>query len=185
MSEHGYVIGNQRKGELLIKDWAKKDFTRTIKLAKSAEFFQDAPFSFPYTFQVLDHEFKSAKFILTVRRDAEQWYDSLVTFHGKRFGMNGRIPPSAEDLKSATYISKGLPYEIHKILYNTPDSNPYHKAYFIDYYNTYVNSVKDYFRHKSEKLILIDISVKEDYFRLCDFLKQKPLLKEFPWINKT
>jgi hypothetical protein len=185
MQEHGFKIGNQRNGELLINDWAKKDFRSAISLARTAEFFQDAPFSFPYTYQALDQYFPQAKFILTVRNNAEEWYTSLTQFHGKRFGREGRVPPSSEDLKEATYITKGNPYHIHKILYSTADSKPYEKKFFLNYYQNHIAEVTEYFRHKKEKLLIINLSQKEDYSKLCTFLDIKPKHDGFPWLNKT
>src|SRR5690606_32403789 len=78
-----YKMGDQKTGELLFKDWYKRDFKKIIALAKTADAFQDAPFSFPFTFIALDQHFPNAKFILTVRDSPEQWYKSLTTFHSK------------------------------------------------------------------------------------------------------
>jgi len=185
MSDFGYKIGNQRKGELLIHAYASRNFKPIVKLARSAEFFQDAPFSFPHTFEILAYSFPNAKFILTVRDSPEQWYNSLTKFHGKRFGENGRIPPSADDLKNANYLGKGMPYKIHKILYDTPDGSLYNQEYLLEYYNRHIINVKDFFRHNAHKLLTINVAVIEDYFRLCDFLGKEPIHNGFPWHNKT
>lgn len=109
MEDLGFAVGNQRKAELLFDDWVKRDFRRLKKYCYTAQFFQDAPFSFPYTFIALDQFFPKSKFILTIRDSSEQWYNSLINFHGKKWG-NGNIPPTAEDLKRAVYIYKGFPY---------------------------------------------------------------------------
>src|SRR5690554_812633 len=55
MRAMGYSIGDQRIAENLVTDWAKRDFARIVEYCRSAQFFQDIPFSKPYTFVVLDH----------------------------------------------------------------------------------------------------------------------------------
>jgi len=92
MGELGFIVGHQRPAEKLMEDWAKRDFSPIISYCKSGQFFQDVPFSKPYTYVVLDHEFPGSKFILTVRGSPEQWYNSLTEFHAKLWGKNGRIP---------------------------------------------------------------------------------------------
>ena len=63
MSKLGYKVGNQKIAELLHKDWAQRNFTPIIEYCKTAEFFQDVPFSKPFTFIVLDQAFPNSKFI--------------------------------------------------------------------------------------------------------------------------
>jgi len=57
MEKLGYVVGNQLQAELLFDDWIKRDFKRLIRYCYTAQFFQDIPFSCPYTFITLDHAF--------------------------------------------------------------------------------------------------------------------------------
>ena len=73
MIDLGYLIGDQRQAELLFDDWVKRDFSKLIEYCKTAVFFQDSPFSYPYTYVAIDQAFPNSKFILTIRDDAEQW----------------------------------------------------------------------------------------------------------------
>lgn len=184
MVELGFVVGHQRTAEKMIQDWANRDFKRIIDYCKSAEFFQDVPFSKPYTFVVLDHEFPDSKFILTVRDSPEQWYNSLTKFHAKKWGKNGRIPTKA-DLQNATYIYKGRPWDTKRLVFNVPDDDPYHKETLIQHYVDYNNSVKEYFRHRPNDLLVLNVAEKHAYQKLCDFLGVEPVGKTFPWKNKT
>ena len=96
----GYVVGDQSQGERLLHDWYIRRFDRIISLVKTADFFQDTPFSLPYTYVVLDQYFPNAKFILTIRDSADQWYQSLVRFHSKIWSpSNASLAPTADDLK--------------------------------------------------------------------------------------
>lgn len=184
MEELGYKTGDQRTAEELIDDWAKRDFKRIVQYCKTAQFFQDVPFSKPYTFVVLDHEFPGSKFILTVRDDPEQWYNSLVKFHSKKWGREGRIP-TREDLQQATYLEKGRPWKANRLSYDTPEDDPYRKEILIQHYIDHNNSVKEYFRHRPDDLLVLNVAGKNAYQKLCDFLGMKPVGKTFPWKNKT
>ena len=183
MEEFGYVIGHQRSAEELIFDWGKRDFKRLVKYCKTAQFFQDVPFSKPFTFVVLDHEFPGSKFILTIRKP-EEWYNSITKFHGKLWGENGRIP-TKEDLMNATYLYKGRPWEANRLTYNSPEDDPYNKEELIKHYNAYNESVMEYFRHRPEDLLVIDVKEPDAYKRLCEFLEVTPKRDGFPWKNKT
>ena len=97
MQELGYIVGRQKEAELLFDDWIKRDFRKLIKYCHTAQFFQDIPFSLPYTYIIMDHAFKGSKFILTIRDNPEKWYNSITKFHAKIYGKNGQIP-TKEDL---------------------------------------------------------------------------------------
>lgn len=180
----GFTVGNQRQAELLFDDWVKRDFKRIFRYCRTAEFFQDVPFSCPYTFIAMDQAFSGSKFILTIRNNAEEWYNSLIRFHGKLWG-NGNVPPTAEDLKKATFIYKGQPYRTRLLLHDVPENEPYKRDVMITYYHNHKNMVLDYFRHRSHDLLVINLKNPEDYQRFCKFINRKPERSGFPWENKT
>ena len=184
LKEFNFKLGNQIKGELLIFDWYKRDFKKIIKLCKTANAFQDVPFSLPFTYIILDQYFKNAKFILSIRNNEDQWYNSLTKFHSKLFS-DGSAIPTCKQLKEAEYRYKGFVYQTFKLIYNTKDDDIYNKETLINLYNNHNYLVKEYFKSRPEKLIVINVSKKNDYFRLCEFLNIKPLRDDFPWKNKT
>lgn len=184
MEELGFKVGEQRPAELLHHHWAKRDFKPIIEFCKTAEFFQDFPFSKPFTFIALDQAFPNSKFILTVRDSPEQWYNSITKFHAKLWGKNGRIP-TKEDLMEASYIYKGWAWEFNVYMNIAPDDNPYQKDLLIKSYIDYNESVIKYFEHRPNDLLVINLSDKGAYKRLCDFLEVKSKKEDFPWENKT
>ena len=184
MELQGYVVGNQRLGELLFDDWVRRDFRRIIRLCKTAQFFQDAPFSFPYTYIALDQTFPGSKFILTVRDDGEEWYNSLVNFHSKSWG-NGNIPPTWEDLKESTYIYKGFPYHFVSCLFNSQKNDLYNKDKLIKYYNLHCSNVLTYFKYRPDDLFVINLKNNDSYSKFCNFLQCQQVRDSFPWLNKT
>ena len=66
LKDLGYKLGDQASGELLLEHYANRNFKAVINFCKTADAFQDAPFSFQHTFIALDQYFKNAKFVLTV-----------------------------------------------------------------------------------------------------------------------
>lgn len=184
MQQLGYIVGNQRTFELLFDDWVKRDFRRVIRYCNTAQFFQDVPFSLPYTYIVLDHAFPGSKFILTVRDDAEQWYTSLTRFHSRLWG-DEKSPPNSKDLKKADYIYKGFPFHSRMHVNNVTEEAPYNKDVLMDYYEIHNKNVKDYFRFRSDDLLLINLRVENSYQQFCKFLKIKQTKNQFPWENKN
>jgi len=181
--ELGLIVGKQRLATLLLHDWARRDFHRIILYCYTAQAFQDVPFSWPFTYQVLDQKFPGSKFILTIRDSPEQWYNSLTRFHAASFG-NGHIP-TLDDLKAADYIRPGLAYEANRLLYETPADDPYNKDMLISSYNAHNNAVQEYFRHRPEDLLVLNAAEPSAYDKLCDFLGKPRTGKAFPWENKT
>lgn len=184
LKDFNYNLGDQPKAEMLLSNWYNRDFEAIKKYCKTATAFQDVPFSLPYTYILLNEYFPNSKFILTVRDSPEQWYNSIVKFHSKLWGNEGNIPTD-KDLKKANYRYKGLAYEYMKHVYSTPNNDMYNREMLINSYNNHNKAVIDYFKSKPNKLIVINTSNKNDYFRLCEFLNKNPLSDNFPWENKT
>ncbi|MFL0352403.1 sulfotransferase [Xanthomarina sp. GH4-25] len=180
----GYKLGNQIEGELLLDAWHARDFNKIIKFCNTAQAFQDIPFSLPYTYQHLDVAFKNAKFILTERDNAEQWYVSLTKFHSKLWA-DGETIPTAMHLKQASYRYKGYSFNANRYIYPTPENDIYNKDLMMRFYLNYNQTVKDYFKSRPEKLLVINVSKSTDYAKLCQFLGQPITRTDFPWKNKT
>lgn len=179
-----YKMGDQAQGELLLKSWFQRDFKSIIRFCKKAQAFQDIPFSLPITYIFLDQYYKNSKFILTVRDNPEQWYNSITKFHSKLWSHDLN-PPTTEDLKQATYRYKGWAYEVITSLFNTPENSPYEKNTLQACYENHNYTVMEYFRSRPEKLLVINVSRNEDYVKLCRFLGRVPQGDDFPWENKT
>ena len=183
LNDLGYIVGSQRLAELLLDDWGNRDFRSLINYCYTAQAFQDIPFSLPYTFQALDGYFPYSKFILTVRDNSEQWYNSLTQFHAKFFGK-GKIP-TINDLKEADYIYPGYIYKLFMWTFNTPEEDPYNKNMLISNYEIYNAVVQDYFKFRPDAFLMINLSESDSYQKLCEFLG-KPYHNEiFPHENKT
>lgn len=180
----GFIVGDQREAELLFdKYYFQDNYSPIIEYSKTAEVFQDVPFSYPETYKYIDAAFPNSKFILTIRDDPEQWYNSITKFHAKKFGKNGRIP-TVEDLKNAEYVFKGFMYNTirgHK----TSDNDPYNKKIMINHYKRHNEDIIEYFKNRPEDLLVLNLSKKGSYTKFIDFLNIDSPFNSFPWRNKT
>ncbi|MGY0392966.1 sulfotransferase [Bizionia sp. KMM 8389] len=181
--DHGYSVGNQRKAELLIDAYINRDWKPILNYCKTAQVFQDIPFSNDYLYVLLDHYFPHAKFILTERSTSEEWYNSITKFHSKLFGKNGRVP-TKEDLQNGTYIYKGFIWKTFYEKYGETVGDIYNKEKLIGIYETRNKGVKDYFKNKNNLLIL-NVSEADSVTKLSDFIGITPKYTTFPWENKT
>lgn len=182
LKEFGFKMGNQAKGEILINSYKNYHWKPIIDFCKTAEAFQDAPFSWPYTWMILAECFPKAKFILTLR-DEEKWYKSITSFHSKLFA-NGKITPSMDDLKKAKYRYPGFIWDANRAVWKTPENDIYNKEMMIQNFKRHNQDVLHYFQDKPN-FLCIDVSEKDSYSKLCTFLNKRPLHNSFPHLNKT
>ncbi len=177
----GYRLGNQTVAERLLDSYLDRDFGTIIKYCRTAEVFQDAPFSFPHTFIPLHQAFPDAKFILSVRDSQEQWYDSMISFHTK---MYGRLPDHQTILNS-TYNSPGYMWKVRSGVFQiTENMDMYDRETFLDYYRNHNYEVRNYFRN-SPNFLELNVSETDSYKKLAAFIGREPLYAEFPWENKS
>jgi hypothetical protein len=183
--DFGYKVDKQSKAHQLMYQYEERNFSAIIDHCRNSEFFQDSPFSMKYTYMFLQDAFPESKFILTLRDDAEEWYSSLVRFHTKKFSQNKLRPPTSEELKLARRPGGRTVYDNLKMRFNTPDEDIYKKEILLNYYNSHLDEVDDFFRPIQDRLLKLNIKDHGSYLKLCDYLGEKPLYEDFPWLNKT
>lgn len=180
----GFIVGNQRRAEVLYdRYYFEENFAPVIEYCRTAEVFQDVPFSCPQTYKHLDRAYPDSKFILTVRNDAEQWYNSITRFHAKKFGKNGRVP-SEDDLRKASYVRKGFMYNTLR-LHGTPGNDPYNHEIMTAHYEKHNRDVIEYFKDRPDDLLVLNLSDTDAYQKFLEFLGVESDSTEFPWENKT
>lgn len=178
----GYVIGDQVAGEKLIRDYARQDFKRILELCDTAEVFQDIPFSLPGTYKVIYENYPNAKYILSERDSAEQWYRSITRFH-KKIVNNGE-PIDAEHLKNHFYRWKGYLFESQQIAYGATEETLYDEDLYKSSYRNHNADVKEFFKGK-DNFICINLSAEDAEQKLADFLSVRPAEIRIPHENKT
>ena len=178
-----YKMGKQAKGEKLLKEWAIRDFKNIIKLCKTADAFQDIPFSNDFTYEILDYVFPKSKFILTIRNNKDEWYESLTRFHSKIVGKD-RLP-TVEDLNEFVYRYKGFLWDSQRIKYGTDEKTVYDYQIYTDQYEMHNNRVKEYFKYRPNDLLVINVAEEGSMRRLYEFLGIKYAGESMPHLNAS
>ncbi len=179
----GFKLGDQAAGELLIREWAARNFEPIVALARTAQVFQDIPFGLPFTFVALDSAFPGAKFIHSVRDDAAQWYRSITRFH-TNIGEKDRLP-TADDLKEYPYRYKGWLFEAMQLIYGTPEQEPYDKARLTAAYEGHNRAIAEYFRHRPESLLTINAADARAAEKILHFLGMAYTGQTMPHLNRS
>jgi hypothetical protein len=177
----GYKLGDQRKAELLMEDWALRDFKKIVKYCQKAEAFQDVPFSLDYTYQIMDYAFPGSKFILSVRSSSEEWYESLVKYHTKALAKN-RLP-TADDLKNHPYRKTGWLWRQQQLVYGVDENSLYDKEIYIQHYKAHNKKVIEYFRYRPGDLLVLNVAEPDAMKSLCRFLGVKAKNFTMPHLN--
>lgn len=151
----GLRLGRQRDGERLLEDWRAGRFDRILDLARTADAFQDVPFSLPGTYEVLDAEFPDAKFVLTVRSSAERWFESIDRFTRKRLGVDRAI--TAEDLRDDPYVSKGWSWRFWESVFDADPRNPLDAERLMKVYRRHNEAVLRHFQDRPDRLLVLDV----------------------------
>ncbi|MBW2662792.1 MAG: hypothetical protein JRD93_12570 [Deltaproteobacteria bacterium] len=186
LKDFGFEMGNQAVAEILSQDWAKRRTDRIINFCYTADAFQDAPFGFPGLFKVLDSAFPNSKFILTVRDNESQWYDSLIRFHTKIWSSDKSRAPNVEDLAGSLYRYRGCALDMKKLFYNFPNIELYDEQYYKKQYLDHIKSVQDYFQDRDIDLLVINVAEIGSYQKLGAFLNLSVDENDsFPWRNRT
>ena len=179
----GYATGLQARGERLKADWARRDFSRIVALCRTADAFQDVPFSCDDTFRALDAHFPGSKFILTLRDNPEQWYESLVGFHSKIVGK-GRVP-TAQDLKAFVYRYPGYLWESARLIYGADESSVYDRRLYISCYLNHNRQVTEYFKDRPQDLLVLNVGQADAMEKLCAFLGRDYRGERMPHLNRS
>jgi hypothetical protein len=164
----GLKVGKQSTAELLLHDWAKQDYRRIIKYCRWADAFQDLPFSYPGTYEAMDKAFPGSRFILTVRKDADEWFQSLVRFHTKLVGK-GRIP-TVDDLRTFPYRYPGFLWDVARLRYGVDESTLYSRELYIRCYEEHNRKVREYFHDRPADFLEVNIADEDAMERLVRFL---------------
>lgn len=178
----GYDLAPQREAEILVDRYLAGDaqsFISYIRTSGSA--FQDVPFSIPGFYKYAYSNFKNSKFILTVRDDSDQWYDSMIDFHSHLFGK-GNVPKK-EDLRTAEYVAKGWIWRLHSFIYPIHEDDPYDRSVLQKVYDQHRSDVEMYFANKPNQLLIVNLADPESKEKICAFLGKPVPKANIPWVN--
>lgn len=175
LKELGFNMGDQKVAEVMTYYMFKNnDFSELKPYCQTAEAFQDVPFSLPNIYKKLYILYPNAKFILTIRDSAEQWYSSLINFQKNRFQKQGNDLPTIDDHMKSNYVFPGFNLLLKKELFNYPETPLYSKPAYIKIYEQHITDVKTFFKTKIDNLIIVNVSKDGERNRLLNFLDVKP-----------
>ncbi len=142
----------------LLRSWFAGDVDAILRAADQFDSFEDWPW--PMLFREFDQAYPDAKFILTLRKDSDTWYDSLC----KHADLTG-------------------PTEARKIVYGHEMPHN-HKGHHIDFYLDHNESVVYHFRNRPEKLLVVSWENGDGWDKLCNFL-HCPQVPGIPFPHKN
>ena len=159
MKKLKFKLGKQRTAELLFPYYKIGNFEQLFKYCENYNFFQDVPFSLPHTFEHVDLRFPGSKFILTVRNNSKQWYESVVRFHSLNFG-NGKTP-TAEMLKQSKYAYQGFAWDVQQFVFKVEENDPYCRNKLIKVYENHNQSIMNYFKNRPNNLLVLNVAEED------------------------
>ena len=178
----GYLVGDQHRAERLIKEYQSSNFDPIIDYCTSARVFQDTPFSLPNTWKNLESVYPDAKFILTVRDHAEQWFGSLVAYKCLKF--DGQLP-NVHQLKNSVYNWKGWYWDVHVAQHGPDESDIWNPGMWMSLYEQHNQDVINHFKNQPGRLLVLNLKDADAFEQFTRFLAIKTSLTGFPHLNRS
>lgn len=122
-------------------------------------------------FQYLDLMYPGSKFILTVRRNVEEWLDScewLFVNHVKK----------QSDEQRMLFLKK-----LHHDLYGCESHDDFDRGRFRQAYFQHIDRVTKHFKGRESDLLIMDITAGDGWDKLCPFLNATVPGIQFPYRN--
>jgi len=127
------------------------------QLVPKFDAFQDNPW--PVIYQELDQHYPNSKFILTLR-DPDSWIKSQVKHFGKE------VTPMRQWIYGA----------------GCPEGN---EEIYLNRFNQHYAEVHEYFKHRPDDLLIMDLRQGDGWGKLCSFLCKDAPTSSFPHSNKA
>ena len=143
----------------LIREINRGNFTKTWKIIENFDSFKGNPWLLIY--KKIDECYPNSKFILTLRRNSETWWESLLR-HVNRVGHT--------EEQELTFGFTRL------------DEN---KDRCISVYEEHNKKIVDYFAERKNKLLIVCWETGSGWEELCSFLEQDIPDIQFPHANKN
>jgi len=179
---NNFKVAPQNPFEYNLESYFYKNYSTFTEMIKNDYYhytlFQDVPFSFPNFYKFLDQEFPNSKFILTIRDNEDEWYQSLIRFYKKIF-VNFNQPEIISG-----YIYQGILFKILTEVYNTPKTHPYDETSLKNAYKNHIKEVTQYFSEK-DNLLIVNLKDPNIISKLETFLDTPFLNKNIPHLNKS
>lgn len=131
--------------------------SRLKKIMDQYDAFDDEPWA--HCYEIADRLYPDAKFVLTVRKSPERWYESMCK-HCDR-----------------------IPFNQHRKYFFGCIMPRRHKNQILAVYNKHIETVKHYFQDRPEKLLILCWENNEGWEKLCSFTGDAVPDTEMLWTN--
>lgn len=162
-----YCIGLSRTGTTSFSDFMKLEGYNIIHYPNETQLFggfgdgaSDIPVALHY--KKLDKMYPNSKFIYTIR---DNWADAVEPYFLRK---KGRVNQASSQL------------EIRRKVYGDVDWN---RGLYTQAYTRHDKDVREYFKDRSDDLLILDIIGGDPVKKLTDFLEFEPKRNEFPKSN--
>ena len=145
------------KRNALLRHVKANNLTRVFRWVDQHDSFEDWPW--PLIYRELDERYRNSRFILTVRRDDESWLKSIV--------------------KYSAFIGPSPGREMF-FGYSMPTG---HEAEYVARYREHNQRVRDYFKGRPGKLLVVCWENGDEWQKLCKFLGVRVPHSPFPRRN--
>jgi sugar O-acyltransferase (sialic acid O-acetyltransferase NeuD family) len=180
--KNGFFVAPETPFELLLDSYLENNYKNITNFLDANfptyDFFQDVPFSLPHFYKHLYEKYPDSKFILTVRDNEDDWYQSLLNYHKKIF----------EDISNPEgifYLREKWVYDLLVKAYKSPPSNPYDYTYLTQSYLNHNQEVREFFSNKKSQLLEINLNDANVVDKIERFLNVRFENKLMPHLNKS
>jgi hypothetical protein len=180
----------------VVYDWVEECKLKTQKpsfdqsFLKHMNVFKDVPLSLPGAWRKLYKKYPNAKYILTERDSADQWFKSISRFHQEGFDFGpGKhshqlVMNHSKDTQTTWKDLSKVKYRFNSYLYDcmmylnthgftkTKSEFPYDNQ-LKDSYILHNKEVKDFFKN-NDNFISVNVARDSDYLKLCSFFNKEP-----------
>ena len=173
-----------------VQDVPYDDFNSTISILENERFnlYEDMPYSYPFFYEKIYERRPNDVYVLTVRNDVDTWIKSVIKFYPLLQWKNEK------DWEDMSYMHYRWSNEKDDILLN--NQFPLFNALGIkdttnlelklrEIYNTHNQGAIEFFSRKKSNFIVIDVSKKNEFKRLCNWLGIETNQNDFDWVNKN
>lgn len=141
-----------------ISYFREANFQKLQSLIERYDSFEDEPWA--HAFHYLYSWYPRAKFVLTVRKDPEAWFNSMCQ-HCQR-----------------------IPHNPHRRFFFGHDTPFDHKDEYIKVYKNHIQNVLRTFKEDKDKLLVVCWEENDGWKQICDFLNTQVPDIPFPHANK-
>lgn len=138
-----------------------RTYDNLLQIIDNLDFAVDMPIQSIY--KNLDYIYPNSKFILTIR-DENEWLESCQLYWTYKQVNNKNI----YDMRIEQF---GIGH--------------FDKSVFLNVYRNHISDVKEYFKNRSQDLLIINICNNTSWDPLCEFLNKDIPKINFPWANRT